>query len=98
MLSPRAAVRCLHIGRELTLTREQAEAAARRAHGHPERSPREHLTIRAVAQVDLFRIDLGFVVDPSAMARPLNLHEPLRSPISTGIDLRVERQVLEPSG
>src|SRR5215475_2789278 len=81
MLSPRAAVRCLHIGRELTLTLEQAEAAARRAHGHPERGPREHLTIGAIAQVDLFGIDLGCVAHPSAMARALNLHEPSDAPI-----------------
>src|SRR5215475_8352541 len=77
MPSPRAAVRRLHVGGELAL--EQAEATPRRAHGHPERSPRQHLTIGAIAQVDLVRIDLGFVAHVPAMARTLNLHESLRS-------------------
>src|SRR5262249_52898123 len=77
MPSPRAAVRRLDVGGEIAL--EQAEAAPRRAHRHPERSPREHLAIGAIAQVDPIRIDLGFVAHVPAMARALNLHEPLRS-------------------
>src|SRR5215470_1978562 len=80
MPSPHAAVRRLHVGGELAL--EQAEATPRRAHGHPERSPRQHLTIGAIAQVDVVRIDLGFVAHVPAMARTLNLHESLRSDCS----------------
>src|SRR5215470_524517 len=80
MPSPHAAVRRLHVGGELAL--EQAKATARGAHGYPERRPRQHLTIGAIAQVDVVRIDLGFVAHVPAMARTLNLHRSLRSDCS----------------